>query len=97
MKKPSLPIAVSPVCFGGGNSITACQMDSLKEDEEILCAILHVDHVRENLMIVLLTHMVHEPHSSRTGLARGCEVIRTHVRTRCVRSVNFAYVSTRIV
>ena len=53
--------AVCLLCFGGGDSITACQLDSLKEDEEMLRTVLHVDHVRENLSIVLLTnHIVRE-------------------------------------
>ena len=46
--------AVCLLCFSGGDSIAACQPDSLKEDEEMLRAILHVDYVWENLSIVLL-------------------------------------------
>ena len=70
--------AVCLVCFGGGDSIAACQRDSLKEDEEMLCAVLHVDHVRENLSIVLLVnHIVRE----RVLLAS----VKSYVYVRVVR------------
>ena len=49
--------AVCLLCFSGGNSIVACQLDSLKEDE-MLRAVLHMDHVRENLLIVLLANHI---------------------------------------
>ena len=52
----------------------------------MLRAVLHVDHVRENLANVLLAnHVVREPHSSRTGLAREREVIRIRTYVRDVR------------
>ena len=67
--------------------------DSLKEDEKMLRAVLHLDHVQENLAIVLLTsHMV----CKRVLLAsvKSYIYVCTYVCMRCVRFVNFANVST---
>ena len=50
----------------------------------MLRAILHVDHVQENLANVLLAnHVVRKPHNSRMGLAREREVIRIRTYALC--------------
>ena len=55
-------------------------LDSLKEDEEMLHAVLHVDHVRENLAIVLLLNrMVCEQDHRKVLLASVKSYARTYV------------------
>ena len=67
MKKLSLPVAVSLVCFGGGNSIAACQIP-LKKTRRCF--------VPDLAIVLLADHLVREPHSLWMGLAREHEVIR---------------------
>ena len=85
--------AVCLLCFGGGDSIAACQPDSLKEDKEMLRAVLHVDHVRENLLIVLLVNHIVRKRVLLASL-KSYVYVCTYVRTYCAHFVNFTYIST---
>ena len=61
----------------------------------MLHTVLHVDHVRENLVIVLLTnHIVHEQVLLASVKSYVC--ICMYVCTRCARFMNFTNISTRI-
>ena len=56
--------------------------DSLKEDEEMLRAVLHEDHVRENFAIILLiNHMVRKRVllTSLKSYVYICTYVRTHI------------------
>ena len=88
--------AVCPLCFGGGDSIAACQPDSLKEDEEMLHAVLHVDHVQETSRLFCSWTTWFANHIVRERVLLMSLKSYVYIRTCCAHFVNFVYVNTWI-